>query len=733
MFLQDYMGKKRKKSKDVRLKDNLTRVVREFISAKKNASLSAAEILQRLSLQEEHRAIIETILSELSETVFEKKEPSKKEVQASITGTIRMHPKGFGFVVVDKGFDVDGDVFIPKPLTNNAIDGDKVEVTLAPGPVSEKGPEGRVNVILERSRKHLAGTVTSLDPIEVYAPMLGTNQRVLVHGKPKLAIGDRIVMEMTDWGSKENAAKGKWLHTIGNIKDPLADIPAAVEEFGLSSTFTAKASKESTAYGTRVKPKDLEGRLDLRDEFTCTIDPDTAKDFDDAISIATTRGGFKLGVHIADVSHYVKPRSHLDKEAVKRCNSTYFPGMCLPMLPKELSENLCSLKPNVVRLTYSVLMEFDKTGELKDYTITRSVIKSAKRLTYKQAKKLLDEDESTPLTKKLKLMVKLATLLKQKRIERGSVDLALPELVIKVNEKGEPAGTEIVEYDITHQMIEEFMLKANETVATHLSNEGKSVAYRVHDVPQEENIQEFALMARSFGFEIEDNPTPHLIQKLFEKALESSYGQYLATNYIRRMRMAYYSRENIGHYGLSLTHYCHFTSPIRRYADLIVHRLLAGDEIDEEHLEELTTKLSDQERLSSKAEQNVILLKKLRHLDRVKKEDPDGDFKAVVTGVKPFGITIDILDIMLEAFIHISEIGADFYEYNEKRRELRGKSTGEVFTTGTEVSAFLRRVDLITQETKWELITEVPEAREYERARPKKAKEYKRMKSKRRR
>lgn len=710
------MRKKSKKSKEVRLKDNLTRVVKEFVTAKKNSLLTPRQVLEKLSLPEEHLDIIIEIFFEMNRNVptidLEDEPVVEKETPSCITGTIRMHPKGFGFVVTDKGFDLGGDIFIPKNLTKNAIDGDKVEVALAEGPISEKGPEGRVTLILERSRKHLAGTVISLDPsVEVYSPLLGANQRIYLEktGKTPLSIGDRIVMEMIEWGSKETPAKGKWLNTIGNISDPKTDIPAAIEEFGLSSSFPKKALKESLVYGTRVKPSDLEGRLDLRNEFTCTIDPDTAKDFDDAISISSNKTGYKLGVHIADVSHYVKPLSALDQEAIKRGNSTYFPGVCLPMLPKELSENLCSLKPNCVRLTYSVIMDFDTKGELKKYTIQKSAIKSAKRLTYKQAKRLLDKDEKTPLTEKLKLMVKLAKLLKQKRIDRGSVDLALPDFVVKVNEEGEPTGTEIVEYDITHQMIEEFMLKANETTAAHLTSIGKSVAYRVHDVPQEENIQEFALMARSFGFEIEDNPSPHLIQKLFEKASQTSYGEYLATNYIRRMRMAYYSPENIGHYGLSLEHYCHFTSPIRRFADLIIHRQLADEFIDEEHLEKITSNLSDRERLSAKAEQSVIQLKKLRYLDNIKKNEPNKQFKAVVTSVKPFGLTIDILDIMLETFVHISEIGLDYYEFNERKRELVGRSTGEIFTTGTTVLAHLHKVDLITLETQWELITEVPD------------------------
>ncbi|CRX39490.1 ribonuclease R family protein [Estrella lausannensis] len=716
------MAKKRKKSKQVRLKDNLTKVLREFLGARKSP-LTVAEILQRLSLPEEHAPVIEEILTELktggemagSGEGFSVKQKPHPE---GITGTIRMHPKGFGFVVTDPGFECGGDIFIPKHLTQNAVDGDRVEAVLAAGPCPEKGPEGRVSMILERSRKHLAGIVSEIDNagyFHAYAPLLGTSQRIFIQPSHEvtLSVGDRIVMEILDWGSKEKMAEGKWLHTIGSIHDPKIDIPAAIEEFDLSSTFPIKALNEAKLFGARVKKSDLEGRLDLTQDFTTTIDPDTAKDFDDAISIEKGKKGYKLGVHIADVSHYVKPGGALDKEAERRCNSTYFPGMCLPMLPKELSENLCSLRPNCIRLTYSALMEFDKKGEMTKYTIQRSYIKSAKRLTYKQAKKLLDSDKESPLRDKLLLMVELATLLKKQRMERGSVDLALPELIIKVDDQGVPTGTETVEYDITHQMIEEFMLKANETVATHLANEGKSVAYRVHDIPQEENIQEFALMARSFGFEIEDNPSPQLIQKLFAKAVDTPYGQYLATNYIRRMRMAYYSPDNIGHYGLSLTHYCHFTSPIRRYADLIIHRLLSGEPVDEQNLDKITSTLSEQERLSSKAEQNVVLLKKLRYLAALKSNEPFREFKAVVTSVKPFGITIDILDIMLETFIHISEIGKDYYEYNERRKELKGRSTGETFTTGTPVTAFLHNVDLIMKETKWELLSEVPDKSDF--------------------
>ncbi len=303
-------------------------------------------------------------------------------------------------------------------------------------------------------------------------------------------------------------------------------------------------------------------------------------------------------------------------------------------------------------------------------------------------------------------MVELCALLKRKRYERGSIEFAMPELVVLVDANGVPTGTDYVSYDITHQLVEEFMLKANEIVATHLTKGGKNLTYRIHDVPAEENMKDFSMLARGFGFELSENPSNADLQKLFDEAMNTTYGQYLATSYIRRMRLAIYSADNIGHYGLSLTHYCHFTSPIRRYVDLVVHRILFGEDDNKEALDIIAERCSEQERISAKAENSVYLLKKLRLINHDYQQDAYKQYEAVVTRVKPFGFFFELIDLMLEGFIHVSEIDNDYYIYDEGNLKLEGRRSGQTYSAGEKITVMLKEIDLITLETKWSLVVQ---------------------------
>ncbi len=713
------MVKSPKKSKTDKLFDNLIKTTRQFMKGRSFISLSLQELIDKLCIPPQHRKIFIEVLSSLiknGEATFKNNTYRWKKAHSdTISGTVRMHPRGFGFVEPDEPNIFPEDIFIPKHLTQNAVDGDKVEVLINHESISDKGPEGKIMGILERGRTHIAGIIREIDKhneIIAYVPLLGLSQRVVVQPgtDSSIKIGDRIIMEVVDWGSKDSETVCRFSHYLGHIDDHKCDIKAAIEEYELRGDFPIIAIEEAQEFGKIVKKKDMVDREDFREQECITIDPNTAKDFDDALTLTKEKNGnYHLGVHIADVTHYVRPGSALDKEAQSRCNSTYFPGYCLPMLPKELSNNLCSLRPNVNRLTVSVLMEIDKKGELVDYRITRSVIRSCKRFTYEEAKQVLDKEKKSPHYTLLKRMEKLCFLLKDKRFERGSLDLALPELIVIVDEEGLPDRTEYVEYDITHQLVEEFMLKANEVVARHLSEEEHHVAYRVHETPPSENLKDFVALARAFGFELPDAPTQDELQHFFTEAVETPYGQHLAACYIRRMRMAVYSPENIGHYGLSLTHYCHFTSPIRRYADILVHRTLFDQGLEQEQLELITTHCSEQERISSRAESSVKLLKKLRLIKGIYDDNPQYEYDAVITNVKPWGITIEILAYMMESFIHISEIGNDYFEFIEREMKLMGRRTGTGYRSGDSVTVMLRHVDFITLESKWDLLSEIPE------------------------
>lgn len=628
-----------------------------------------------------------------------------------MTGILKVHHKGFGFVIPDNPAQCPQDVFIPKHLTDSAVDGDHVEVIINSDSTSEKGPEGKIAAVLKRARKHLAGTISQISPTGVmmaYVPILGASKPVIVQAPADMALkrGDRVIMNVNEWGTEREATKCEVSHLIGHISDPSCDVKAAVEEFDIRSDFSKAVIEQAKAFGKKVPAKDLKKRVDLTALETFTIDPDTAKDFDDALSLTKDRKGvYHLAVHIADVAHYVKPDTPLDKEATERSNSTYFPGTCVPMLPEELSNNLCSLKENVVRLTVSVLMDFDKKGDLLNHQVVRSYIHSDKRFTYFEALDVISGKKKSPHTKTLKLMVELCQLLKNKRHERGSIDFALPETVILVDEKGQPTGIKRIEYDITHQLVEEFMLKANEMVARELASRGKTLIYRIHEEPNEENFEDFFTLARSLGFKLPLKPTSSDLQHLFDQAKKSPYGQQLSVAFIRSMKLAQYSSDNIGHYGLALEHYCHFTSPIRRYSDLVTQRLLFDEEKKEVDLEKIALHCSEQERVSFRAETSVKTLKKLRLLQQYYSEDPTRQFEATITKVKPFGLFFELSDLMLEGFLHISELENDYFIYDQERGLLFGRSSGKVHKTGDKLQVRLAQVDLILLESRWSLAT----------------------------
>jgi ribonuclease R len=704
-------SKKRKKDnpKLNKLANNLTRTLLQFIAGKRYEPMNSEELASQLDIAPIHEKLFLKILTDLvhaGEIAMHRgcfSLPEQKE--KLITGTISVHHKGFGFVKVEAG----PDIFIPKHLVGDAVDGDTVEVEVA-SIVSAKGPEGAVVAILKRSRTHLAGTIVqkSGNHFTAYAPLLGRDKLVLVKAAGiSLKEGDRIICKVTNWRTSDDLVEVEASRFIGHISDPSIDVEAAIQEFELPDGFSKEALAEAKEFGAKVHPKDAKERLDLTEDECVTIDPDTARDYDDAITLTRDdRGHFHLGVHIADVAHYVQPGSHLDQEAFLRCNSTYFPGQVVPMLPEELSNELCSLKPGVKRLTMSVLAEFNTVGDLVDYKIARTVIKSKKRFTYQEAFDILQKKKKSPHSDLLHRMVELCHLFKQKRFERGSIDFAMAEEVIMVDEKGVPLRMQRVEYDITHQMIEEFMLKANELTAIHLANEGKSLIYRVHEQPTAESFQDFYAFARSLGFPLPATPTHKDIQSLFQQAKDSPFLSQLSIGFIRSMRLAQYSPDNIGHYGLALEHYCHFTSPIRRYTDLIIQRLLTNNLPEDVDLQEIARACSEKERVSFKAESSVKLLKKMRLANTYFTEDPARVYPAIVTRVKPFALFFEVPMFDLESSLHVSEIGNDFYEYNANKLSFRGVHTGKTFTSGQTIHVQIKTLDFILQETKWVLTSE---------------------------
>jgi ribonuclease R len=703
--------------REERLFENLLKTTYEFIKGRHYAPQTLRSLVERLNIHPDHLDIFEGVLQSLKqegkihlvgETYHHMTQPQEivlAKGETIVRGTISVHPRGFGFVNQPSPHE---DIFIPKTMINGAVDGDTVDIATNLTAFSEKGPDGRVVAVVERKRRQIIGTVVECKgkKASIYSALLGEMHPIECHlnSTDTVKIGDRVVLDVTQWGQKKEPTTCSLSRILGNVKDTRVDLPFVILESGVRHEFSQDIIDEAKRFGTRVKPSDIKGRVDLRDLECVTIDPDTAKDFDDAISLELVGNAYRVGVHIADVSHYVRPKSALDIEASLRCNSTYFPNTCIPMLPKELSENLCSLKPNVARLTVSVFFNITESGETSGWEIVRSVIKSKKRFTYKQAKAILDGKVKSAHAQLLKNMVHVCQFLKSRRSERGSVQLYVPELIVKVDENGKPLGMELVEYDITHQMVEEFMLKANEIVAIHLGRHGKDVTYRVHEEPAEESLKDFSTLVSAFGFHLPPVPSPYDIQGFFKEIEGSPHASYLAICYIKSMRLACYSPDNIGHYGLSLEHYCHFTSPIRRYIDVIIHRLLFEDGPDKETLAKICQDASEKERISSRAEGSLITIKKLRFLEQERKKAPKREYKAIITTVKPFGIFFDIVDVMIEGFLHVSELEDDYFLFDDSLSQLCGRNSGITYHSGDHIIVMCDKVDIMMQEASWKMV-----------------------------
>lgn len=696
----------KKRRGETKVASNLKKTLVQYIRGKRYSPASLPQLAKDLDIAEVHKPLFKEILDQLvdqGELALQRDKYTLPTSSQLVSGTISVHPKGFGFVKREEG----PDVFIPRQALMDAVDGDTVEIEVNPV-VSAKGPEGVVIAILKRSRTHLAGIIVQKTKghYVAYAPLLGIDKPVKIKSKKPLKEGDRVICKVINWHNDSDVVEGEMDRYIGHISDPSVDIKAAVEEFELPDGFSREAIEEAKSYGKKATGKD---RRDLSDWEIVTIDPDTAKDYDDAISLTQDeKGHFFLGVHIADVSHYVKPGSHLDKEAYLRCNSTYFPGECVPMLPEELSNELCSLKPKVVRLTQSVFAEFNPAGDLLNYQIERTCIKSAKRFTYKEALEVIEKKKKSVHEPLLQRMIDLCHVLKKKRFERGSIDFSMPDDVIIVDDQGVPQKIERVEYDITHQMIEEFMLKANEIVAKHLADQGKTVIYRIHEQPTAESFQDFYTFARSLGFHLPANPTHHDIQKMFLEAKGSPLLPQLSVSFIRSMRLACYSSDNLGHYGLALDHYCHFTSPIRRYTDLIIQRLLFNELPEGTNVDAIATACSAKERVSFKAESSVVLLKKLRLAGTYFDADPTRIYPAIITRVKPFALFFEVPLFDLEGNIHVSKLGNDYFEFNAAKMSFRGSRTGKTFIAGQPIFVRLEKINYIMQQSEWTLVPPPP-------------------------
>ena len=520
--------------------------------------------------------------------------------------------------------------------------------------------------------------------------------------------GHKVVVEITDQGSKYKSPEGRITEILGHENDPGVDILSIIKGYDLPVEFPDKVLRQAEKVPDEVSGADLAGRLDLRDVMMVTIDSEEAKDLDDAVSLYKDGDDYVLGVHIADVTHYVQEHSALDKEALKRGTSVYLVDRVLPMLPHRLSNGICSLNGNVDRLALSCIMTFDKSGRLLKHDIAESVINTDRRMTYTAVNGIIEEqdrelmEEYSSLVPMFFLMKDLADILRERRRKRGAIDFDLPETRITLDDSGKPVYIGPYERNSATRLIEEFMLAANETIAEHFCRMGIPFVYRIHENPEQDKIDKLGVLIRNFGYDIKvkkDKIKPGEIQKLLEKIKGTPQEAMISSLTLRSMQRARYATSCEGHFGLACRYYCHFTSPIRRYPDLQIHRIikeslhgkLKGERIAhyDKILNDVAKRSSSRERLAEEAERETDKLKKAEYMQ----EHIGEVFTGVISGVTNWGIYVELPNT-IEGLVHISRIEGDYYIFNEDDHELKGERTGRRFTLGQPVRVMVSDVDM---------------------------------------
>jgi ribonuclease R len=628
-----------------------------------------------------------------------------------VTGKLSIHQAGFGFLAQEKS--AEPDIFIAAENTGTAMNGDRVVVRISRDVPQRRAKgrgqriEGRVIRILERARDTIVGTLQRSKNFYYVVPddpRIVHDVYVQLPSDRSTAVGDKVVVRLEDWQSRHVNPEGEIVEVLGRSGAPGVDMLSIIRKYSLPTDFPKAVLEEANRIPQSVEQQMIEGREDLRDKFIVTIDPDDARDFDDAIDVDQTENGWQLGVHIADVSAYVTPGNALDHEARRRGNSVYLPDRVIPMLPERLSNGVCSLNPGVDRLTFSTFIEFDKSGRAKNARFARTVIRSAKRLTYKEAYAILKSEPTGELSRRLHTAWELASLLRRKRFDHGSLDLDFPEVKVYVDQNGKPTRLDRVENDESHQLIEEFMLAANEAVARELRHRSIPTIYRVHEDPDPEKLGEYREFILSFGYRVGDLSHRKEVQRFLASIRGKPEEQALKIGLLKSLKRARYAAQPLGHYGLAKANYLHFTSPIRRYADLVVHRTLAEwnlsrrSKIDIGTLESLADHISDTERNAADAEIESVRLKKLQFFQQQLEERNPQVFRAAIMDVRNFGLVVELPDALVTGVVHVSALGDDFYRFDAAQRRLVGRRTNKRYKIGDEIRVFVARVDTFKQQ-----------------------------------
>ncbi len=683
-----------------------------LIQDKTYRPLSFKDLARELSIPKKENGLFKGLLNELiKDGHIIKIKGERYGIQAKmnlIVGGLICHPNGFGFVAPEDGGD---DIFINPRNLKGAMHGDKVVARIEGRGKGDGKKEGRIIRILERRHKTIVGRFEKRKGVGVVIP---SEERILheVVIPPKdsrhIEEGKIVEAEITRWPAEHIALLGKIIAVLGNHDDPDVEIEVIVKKYGLPHRFPHNVIEEAKAIPQEVTERDIAGRADLRQRRTVTIDGETAKDFDDAVSIERTAKGYRLWVSIADVAHYVQEKTLLDKEAYTRGTSVYFPDRCIPMLPEALSNGICSLNPNVDRLTLTAEMDFDNEGNILHSKFYESVINSCERLTYTKVKEILANPHwgqisnlSPRVAEDLKIMEELCLKLRGRRAEMGSIDFDLPEPQIIIDIEGKVEGIVKSERNIAHRIIEECMLAANQAVATYITQLKLPFLYRIHEEPDAESISEFKEFIGNFGYHIKEKKlSPKVLQQVLSETEGKPEEKLINHILLRSMKQARYSGKNAGHFGLAFEYYTHFTSPIRRYPDLIVHRILKSvisHQLSIKHKEhwerimpEIAGHTSNRERNAMDAEREIVNLKKAQFMT-----DKVGEvYNGIISGVTGFGFFVEIEEYFVEGLVHVTNLKDDYYTFMEKEHSLIGGRTKKRYRIGDRVRIAIEHVDI---------------------------------------
>ena len=630
------------------------------------------------------------------------------------TGVIQFHASGAAHILNEKAGDPD--LYISAENSFTAMHGDRVVarvITNTESPRFSRGTpqrkEGRVIRILVRANETIVGTLQrSKNFFYVVAddPRFVNNLYVKPPAPPiKAQVGDKVVAHLDAWSSRHVNPEGHIIEVLGPTGKPGVDMLSIIRKHRLPVDFPQEVLREASKVDPVVDPQEAGKREDLRDRFVFTIDPDDAKDFDDAIQIEHIPDGWRVGIHIADVSHYVKPKSALDKEAHERGNSVYLVDRVIPMLPEALSNGICSLKQGVDRCAFTVFAEITRGGKIQSVRFSKSLIRSAARLTYKQAFEILKKPPGKDmLSERVHAAWELSSMLRKKRFAAGSLELDFPEIKVRLDEEGKPIRLEKVENDISHQLIEELMLLANELVARELKHRKQPALYRIHENPDPDKLLEFREFASSQGIKAGDLTQRRELQKLLAGLTGKTYAAAVRIALLKSLKRARYFPEPLGHYGLSKPDYTHFTSPIRRYSDLIVHRALerqlglTKSGPDSSALGTIAEHISTTERTAADAERESVKLKKLEFFQIQAGSEKRQKFQAMIMEARNFGLFVELPEFLLTGLIHISALEGDFYVHDAARGRLVGRRTRKTYQVGDMINVCVDRVDMFKQQ-----------------------------------